>query len=153
MVHFLSAIALLVGVNLAVAGELALSMSVDPPEMKVGSWPVFIVTFTNNSSSTVRVLDFSARGDLQAAYLPVVIREGSRTVELPRTISDPGPLSDAAYRSIGPHQSQVVRLNWLPNAINQLKPGQYIATVEYWEPTRPTRAAVASASTPLTVRK
>ena len=153
MVRLLSAVALSVGVNLAVASELALSMSVAPSETTVGSWPVFVVTFTNDSNSTIRVLDFAARGDRQAAYLPVVIREGSGTVELPRTIADPGPLSDAAYPSIGPHQSHVVRLSWLPNAVNQLKPGQYTATVEYWEPKRPGRTPVASASAPFLVRE
>ena len=152
MVRTLSVLALLLNVGLVSAGELAMSMRIEPREVKVGSWPVFVVTFTNTSTDTIRVLDFSARGDLQASYLPVEVYERTRKVDLARAISDPGPLSDNAYRAIGPHQSAVVRLQSLPIAIHRLKPGHYTVRVEYREPGRPPRGMTVSAEAPLVVR-
>jgi len=152
MVRTLIVLVLLLRVSLASAGELAMSMYIEPREMKSGSWPVFVVTFTNTSNRSIHVLD-SARGDLQAAYLPIDIYENSRKVDLARAISDPGPLSDKAYRAIGPHQSAVVRLQSLPIAVHHLKPGRYTARVEYREPGRSAGIVAVGAEAPLGVRE
>ena len=153
MANVLGALLFVIGTTLASAGPLTLSMRVEPPEVEAGAWPVFVVTFTNTTNDAIRILNFSARGDLQGAYLPVEIRQGSRKVDLPRAISDPRPLSDDAYRFIGPHQSEVVRLRSIPIAVHQLKPGDYTAIVQYLEPFRAAGSEVVDANASLVVRK
>jgi hypothetical protein len=153
MIRVLSAVVCLFGANLAFAGALALSMRVEPVEVQAGTWPAFVVTFTNTSDFSVRVLNFANRGDLQSAYLPIEIHQGSRAVDLPRAVSDPGPLSDDAYRSIGARQSEIVRFSSLPIAIHLLEPGQYVATVRYLEPSPTAGSQVIEASASLVVRK
>jgi hypothetical protein len=153
MTNVLGAFAFLLGANLASAGALALSMHIEPPEVKAGTWPVFVVTITNTSNDVIRILDFAARGDLQGAYLPIEVRDGSRTVDMPHAIDDPGPLSDDAYRSLGPHQSEIVGLRSVPAAIHLLEPGQYTVTVQYRESLRAADTEVIHASASLVVHK
>ena len=153
MIHVLSAILFSIVATLASAGPIAMSLRIDPPEVEAGTSPVFVVTIANITKDPIRILNFSAREDLQGAYLPVEIRQGGAKVNLPRFISDPGPISDDAYQPIAPHQSAVVRIHSIPAAVHLLTPGEYTAVVQYREPLRTPDSEVVDASASFVVRK
>jgi hypothetical protein len=119
---------------LASAAPLALSISVEPSEFAAGSWPSFVVTLTNTSTEPIRVLNFDARRDLQDAYLPIKITDGRDVLSLPRAISDPGPLSKDAIVVLAPNSSTTLKLSTIAPAVHLLKPGRYVAVVEYRAP-------------------
>lgn len=116
------------------AGPLALSIAVEPALTKAGASPAFVVSVVNRSTASIQLLDFTARPDLQPAYLPIRIMDGTRPADIPRYIADPGPIAQKDYRQILPGQTATFRIASIPFALNLLPPGSYTAVVEYRDP-------------------
>src|SRR5438105_1608626 len=86
----------------SVTNDLALSLSVIEPVIPEGSAPSFRLTVTNVSGHVCRVLDLARRADLRDTYCNLVALKDGKPVDVPRAISDPGPLSDSDWLEIRP---------------------------------------------------
>jgi hypothetical protein len=79
--------------------------------VRAGTRPEFSAVVTNRSDRPMRVLDVRQRrrSDLQDVYFELFILEERRLVDLPRAISDPGPISKADYAVLQPCERMEVR--------------------------------------------
>src|SRR3954467_11941159 len=74
--------------------ELALLLAPIAPVIRMGTVPHFRLTIANVSDHAMRVIDAGRRVDLQHTYYKLVITKNAKSVNIPRAISDPGPVSD-----------------------------------------------------------
>jgi hypothetical protein len=110
------------------------------PMVKAGTRPQFSVLVANTSDRSIRVLDVrnGRRNDLQDAYFELFIVEGQQVVNLPRVISDPGPLADGDYAVLKPGEQIEVKPLSYTQAAERLPPGKYSAFILFWQnPERP----------------
>jgi len=138
---------LIVSCSHAAQHELALGLVPVEPVIRVGTAPHFRLTITNVSDHVMRVLDAERRVDLQHTYYKLVVTKDGKRVEVPRAISDPGPVSDKDWVEIPPSRSKVFLLTDFPERFEILPPGVYEAYVDflrdpyqshdkaYWSPT------------------
>jgi hypothetical protein len=107
------------------------TVATDPSTLRVGTRPQFSVAITNKSDRSIRVLDVrnGRRIDLQDSYFELFIVEGSRLVDLPIAISDPGPIADADYAILKPGERIEVRTLSYTREAERLPPGKYSAFI------------------------
>jgi len=112
--------------------DLALSLDAVQPVIPVGTSPRFRFTLTNVSDHACRILDAEKRVDLQHTYYDLVVSKGGKPVDVPRAISDPGPVSNADWLEIPPGGTKTFVLSKFPNQFEALPPGVYEAYVDFW---------------------
>jgi hypothetical protein len=112
---------------------LSLSLEVVDKEIKSGTTPQFRLTVTNTSNEEEKVLDIRGRSDLQHTYYDLEVTKDGKSVDLPRAISDPGPISDREFLSLAPGASVTFVLSSFPMSLNALPPGNYQASVRFWQ--------------------
>lgn len=103
--------------------------------IKAGTVPSFTLTILNQSAKPEKILDISngRRNDLQHTYYDLeILREGKR-VDLPRAISDPGPISEKDFLVLHPDQKVTFDLRSFPILFEKLPPGNYTARVRFWQ--------------------
>ena len=112
--------------------ELALTLVPVEPVIPFGTVPHFRLTITNVSDHAMRVLDAKRRVDLQHTYYDLVVTKDGKRVDVPRAISDPGPVSDRDWLEIPPGGAKVFLLTDFPQRFDKLPPGVYEACVNFW---------------------
>src|SRR5687767_8429704 len=83
----------------------AATLRVMPTTFQRGTQPRFAVVLKNLSEKPVRLLDVrdGRRPDLAQSYYEIIIEQNQRAVkDLPRAISDPGPVEAADFFALSP---------------------------------------------------
>jgi hypothetical protein len=133
---------------------LSLSLEVVPPEAVAGTTPAFRLSVKNTSERAEKVLDIRRRPDLQDTYYDLEVTKDGKPVDLPRAVSDPGPINDEAFLSLPPGDSVTFVLNRFAQALAQLPPGRYQACVRFWQdPYQGHETSYSSPPVSFTVRK
>ncbi len=114
------------------AHDLALSLEIIQSEVPVGTVPRFRLTLKNVSDRACRILDADRRGDLRHTYYELVVLQDGRAVEVPTTISDPGPVSETDWLEILPGSTKTFTLADFPEQFDTLRPGMSQAYVDFW---------------------
>jgi hypothetical protein len=116
-------------------GAANVTVAISAPVVKAGTRPQFSIVVTNKSDRPMRVLDVrnGRRNDLQDTYFELFIVEGSRVVDLPSVISDPGPISDVDYAVLQPGERFEVRPLSYKRVAERLPPGHYSAFILFWQ--------------------
>lgn len=114
------------------AHDLTLSLDAMQPVIPVGTSPRFRFTLTNISDHACRILDADRRVDLQHAYYDLVVTKSGKPVNVPRAISDPGPVSDTDWLELPPGGAKTFLLSKFPDQFETLPPGVYEAYVDFW---------------------
>lgn len=114
------------GVSVSLVAEASL--------VKAGDKPQFSVAVSNNTDRSVRILDVrdGRRPDLQDSYFELFVIQGTRVVDVPSVISDPGPLSAADFLELRPGARVEFRRVSYKRALEKLPPGAYEAFVLFW---------------------
>ena len=123
----LRAMTVLVAVLLACCGHLgaadddkgqtkrtiSLSLVAVEGAVKRGALPKFRLTIRNTGKQPERVLDVrdGRRQDLQDTYYDLEVTDSEKVVDLPRAISDPGPISDKDFVALKPGEAVTVHLS------------------------------------------
>lgn len=74
------------------------------------------------------------RGDLQDTYFDLEVTHDGKLVDVPRIISDPGPIRDDDFVVLKPGESLTYELTRFASAWNQLPEGEYTAVAIFWRP-------------------
>jgi len=121
--------------NVQVCRAAAVGVATSTPMVRVGVRPQFSVIVANESDRSMRVLDVrnGRRVDLQDNYFELVVIEGRKVVDLPRAISDPGPISDADYAVLKPGERMEVRPLSYTRSTERLPAGTYSAFILFWQ--------------------
>jgi hypothetical protein len=84
---------------------LEATVRVSPTTFKHGARPALTVTVRNISSTSLRLLDIrnGRRPDLADTYYEIVVEQNRQVLkDLPRAISDPGPIETADFFVLAP---------------------------------------------------
>ena len=117
-----------------VCSGVTVSVSADTATVKAGEKPRFSARIHNTTSRPVRLLDVrqGRRADLQDTYFELFVARGTALVELPRVISDPGPLDVGDYFDLLPGATAEITNLSYTRALDKLPPGQYDAFLLFW---------------------
>jgi hypothetical protein len=114
-----------------------ISLSLEPAEstIKKGVPPRFQLTLRNEGRQDERVIDLSngRRRDLQHTYYDLEVTQEGKPVNLPRAISDPGPVMDDDYLLLKPGAMVTFELSRFPFELEWLPRGRYQARVRFWQ--------------------
>ena len=121
------AVALLASPSLA-SGEVVVTLSPQQQAVKSGESPRFVVEVRAVGTS-VRIMRFAARGDLRDNYARIQVTRNGNKVDVPITISDPGPTDDSAFDLLLPGQRVSFEHRGTPFMLSKLPPGDYSVTV------------------------
>ena len=161
--------ALAVAACLGCLGVTAMADDPDPPErpirlsleasgktVKVGEVPKFKLTIRNEGDAPERIIDLSGgrRADLQDTYYDLEVTQGGKAVDVPRAISDPGPLGEKDFLNLKAGEKVTFELTRFAAALGRLPPGAYRARVRLWQdPLQPATSAFFSPYAEFTVRE
>lgn len=107
------------------------TLRVMPTTFRRGTRPSFAVVLKNVSEKPVRLLDVrdGRRPDLAHSYYEVIFEQNDRALkDLPRAISDPGPVEAADFFVLSPGAIVEAPLT-TPADLSVLRGGQYSAQV------------------------
>jgi hypothetical protein len=71
---------------------------------------------------------------LQDTYFDLEVIQGGKAVEVPRAITDPGPICDGDFTTLKPGEKVTYELTRFATALDMLPAGQYKARVRVWRP-------------------
>lgn len=109
-------------------------LSVATSGVRRGSRPEFSLSVRNTSLTALRLLDTrrGRRRDLGDTYYSLVIRtRDGKEPEIPRVISDPGPIADEDFVTIAPGERIHITVA-TPLVLESLERGAYRAHVVVW---------------------
>ena len=111
-----------------------MSLATDSSWVKVGNRPVFSVAVSNSTDRPVRVLDVrdGRRPDLQDSYFELFVIQGTKLVNVPVAISDPGPFSSADFFELRPGARVGFQRISYKRALEDLPAGEYEAFILFW---------------------
>ena len=107
------------------------TLRVTPTSFRRGTQPTFSVILKNVSDKPIRLLDVrnGRRSDLAHSYYEIVFEQNDLTVNnLPRAISDPGPVASADFFVLSPGAIAEALLS-TPADLSALPVGEYSAHV------------------------
>jgi hypothetical protein len=85
------------------------------------------------------------RPDLQDTNCDLQVSAEDKLVNLPRAISDPGPITDKDFHMLKPAKSVTLQLSRFALALEKLPPGEYSARVRFWQdPRRSSKTGILS---------
>jgi hypothetical protein len=127
---------------------ISLSLEAVDKTVKRGAIPKFRLTIRNTGRDRERVLDLRGgrRVHLQDTYFDLEVTAGEREVDLPRAITDPGPISDKDWVTLEPGEAVMLDLSHFAAALDTLPPGRYKARVRFWQ--NPGKSAKTSFASP-----
>jgi hypothetical protein len=114
---------------LALADQPRVTLSPVTQTVVRGHPPHFKVTVTAGSVP-LRMMRLAARPDLRHNYAEIHVTQADKPINVPVAISDPGPISESDYVIIAPGQAASFEHEGMPYALQELKPGEYKATVD-----------------------
>jgi hypothetical protein len=135
---------------------IRLALEAVPKTIKAGEVPKFELTIRNQGDAAEDVIDLTAgrRADLQDTYYDVNITQDGKAVEVPRAISDPGPIGEKDCLKLKPGDKATFELTRFAAALDRLPPGKYQARVRFWQrPDQPFTSAFFSPYAEFTVRE
>jgi hypothetical protein len=113
------------------------SLSLEPVEkaVKRGTSPRFHLTIRNEGNNAEQVIDLCGgrRADLQDTYYDLEVTQGGKTVDIPRIISDPGPIGEKDFVILKPGEVVTFELSRFATSLESLLPGKYQARVRFWQ--------------------
>jgi hypothetical protein len=113
---------------------IRLSLVADVNVVNVGEVPKFTLTIHNDGDGPERVLDLSGgrRSDLQDTYYDLeVARDGRVLGDIPRMISDPGPVRENDFVVLKPGEKLQVAFTRFAVGLQFLPPGEYQARIRF----------------------
>ena len=113
---------------------VSVSLSADVSRIRVGERPIFSVAVSNGTERPVRVLDVrdGRRPDLQGNYFELFVFQGTKAVDVPIAISDPGPLSSSDFIELQPGARVGFERISYKRALENLPAGAYEAFILFW---------------------
>jgi hypothetical protein len=113
------------------ANDAEFEVTLAPPEqiVKRGETLRFVVT-VRAIASRRRVLKFGERGDFRDNYAQLVVTRNGERVEVPRAISDPGPIGEADYVQLALGEAVEFEHRGQPYWLAALPSGTYSAIVK-----------------------
>jgi hypothetical protein len=130
---------------------LSLELQAVKKSFPSGTVPAFRLTIINDGKVAEKVLKL--RGDLQDTYFDLEVTHDGKTVNLPRAISDPGPISDDDFVTLQPGKKETHELTRFAAALNQLPAGAYSARVRFWRPEERFEKSYLSPEAKFTIEK
>jgi len=113
---------------------IVLSLEVIEKIVKQGAVPKFRLAVRTSGRDPQRVLDLrNGRHDLQDTYYDLQVTAGDKAVDLPRGISDPGPISAKDFVTLKAGEAVTLELSRFALALERLPPGRYKARVRFWQ--------------------
>jgi len=114
----------------ASAASAEVRVIVSPLEQTIvaGERPIFSIRVEAVGASA-RVMRLDERDDLRVNYARLAVSREGRSVDLPRFISDPGPVGAKDYVLLDPGKSLSFLHRGEPYALSELRPGSYSAKV------------------------
>ena len=113
---------------------IRLSLKAGAKAVKVGEVPKFTLTIHNEGDGPERVLDLSGgrRRDLQDTYYDLeVSRDGRILVDIPRIISDPGPVQEDDFLVLNPGEKVELEFTRFAVGLQFLPPGEYQSRIRF----------------------
>ena len=131
---------------------LSLRLKTLKETIPAGTEPAFSLTIENVGKATEKIL--KPRGDLQDTYYDLEVTKDGKDLNLPRAISDPGPVSSEDFLTLEPGKSVTFEFSRFAVAVHDLAPGKYQARIRFWQdPLKPHKTAMFSPATAFTVKK
>jgi ADP-ribose pyrophosphatase YjhB (NUDIX family) len=114
-------------------GRIRLLLEAVTPAVRAGEVPRFRLTIRNEGDAPERIIDLGGgrRSDLQDNYYDLEVTQGGKRVDMPRIISDPGPVAENDFRELQPGESVTYELLRFPSMLAALRPGKYQARVRF----------------------
>lgn len=114
---------------------ISLLLEESEKSVKRGSVPNFQLTIKNTGNEAERVIDLrdDRRADLQDTYYELEVTKGGNPVDVPRMISDPGPISDKDFVTLKSGETVTFDFSRFALALQSLPPGMYQARVRFWQ--------------------
>jgi hypothetical protein len=100
-------------------------------KIPAGTAPAFRLTIENAGTADESIL--KPRGDLQDTYYDLVVMKDGKTLDLPRAISDPGPISKEDFVVLGPREKAAFEFSRYAVAVDRLPAGKYEARIRFWQ--------------------
>jgi hypothetical protein len=66
-------------------------------------------------------------------HYDLVVMQNGKEVDLPRAVSDPGPISDKDFTALKPGEKVTHELTKFATVLDRLPPGEYTAAVRFWQ--------------------
>jgi hypothetical protein len=118
----------------AIGCELAIQIAGDH-EITQGGVPTFQIFVRNNGVVPCKVLDVRKREDLKDNYAEMkILGPDDRPVEMPRMISDPGPIGEQDWVNLAPGQAIAFEHDGKPWGLNRLSAGRYKVQLRFRDP-------------------
>jgi hypothetical protein len=130
---------------------LVLELEATKESFAQGTVPTFKLKIKNEGKAVEKVLKL--RGDLQDTYYDLEVTQNGKPVEVPRAISDPGPITDSDYVTLEPGESVTYELKRFASAWQTLPIGKYKAVVRLWPPYEPGEKKITSPEAPFEIAK
>jgi hypothetical protein len=130
---------------------LTLELQAVKPAVPAGTVPGFRLTIRNEGKAAEKVLRL--RADLQDTYFDLEVTRDGKPVDLPRAISDPGPISDKDFVTLPVGEKVTYELTRFATAFEKLPPGEYKARVRFWRPSQGREKSYLSPEAPFKVEK
>jgi hypothetical protein len=107
-----------------------LVVTLSPPQQAIarGAQPRFSIAVSPTGAAQ-RVMRFGERTDLRHNYAQLIITQNGTRAEVPRFISDPGPVTERDYALLNPGDNMTFDHDGLPYDLRGLSPGIYSAVV------------------------
>jgi hypothetical protein len=128
---------------------LVLTLVPADQSIPVGTFPILRLTVENVGGADERLV--KPHGTLRDTFCELVITQGGRAVELPRAISDPGPICENDFLTLKPGESATFEFTRYAVGTPYLPPGEYQASLRYWQGPRLFMGAVMSPTVTLRV--
>src|SRR5262245_8199677 len=136
--------------------SIRLSLEALTATVKRGDVPAFKLIIRNDGDAPERIIDLSAgrRRDLQDTYYDLEVTRGGTFVDMPRMISDPGPVVEEDFLELKPGEEVSYELTSFASGLAWLVPGEYQARVRFWQdPSAPLEKDLFSPCAEFTVRE
>jgi hypothetical protein len=124
--------------------------------IKIGEVPRFKLTIRNEGDAPERIIDLSGgrRNDLQDTYYDLEVTQGGKAVDIPRGISDPGPIGEKDFLKLKAGEKVTFELTRFAAALGRLPAGEYQARIRFWQdPGQPAKSAFFSPYAEFKVRE
>lgn len=106
---------------------IQLSLDAVSDTIKRGESPTFKLTIRNVGDAPERIIDLTGkrRRDLQDTYYYLEVTQAGKLVDVPRIISDPGPVVEQDFVELKPGEQVTFDLTRFPSMFGWLPPGKY----------------------------
>jgi hypothetical protein len=135
---------------MSASSALTLRLECVQTTIKAGTAPVLHLTVANDGAADERVL--IPRGDLQDTFYDLVLTKDGKWIDMPRMISDSGPITDDDFLTLKPGESVTFEFKRYAAGVYFLPAGSYQAQIRFWQnPRDPYTTTVLSPMVTITI--